>query len=196
MENRSGPAILFCLLTLAACDDTRPVLEPAPPLPPAPSSGTASGLNGAYTVTFSAAEECTDIGAELQQRTYLARIQPMNARTDDVVLSGADFYAGHETFMAMADGGLVRFFISSSYAMSAWLDDEPIVERLPEGRYLAILGTANAPVSFGQGPVTLAFSGSFSYCSAALSPAFPTLPPGCASPIVCKSANHKLTIAR
>jgi hypothetical protein len=81
-------------------------------------------------------------------------------------------------------------------AFNWWLEDQPIIERLPSGGYLAWMGTATTPVVRSTASVTAAFDGSVSYCATPREPDVTNYPPTCSAPIECKSDRHQLVLKR
>jgi len=143
-------------------------------------------LTGSFAVTITADSACDQIPDTLRTRTYNATIARDSGSIFSVALSGASLVANSDAFWATESGGDVHFYLSSLYAMNAWLDDLPIVEQVGSDQYLAVDGrTSVIPIT--QGPIDTTFEGSIAYCSAQAAPYYK-----CAS--LCTSKRHRLTL--
>lgn len=178
-----------------------PSAPAAPPAPrPLPSPAPSLDVNGEYTLTFTAADDCDQLQPEHRQRTYMAALSREQTFSGAFVfkgeLSGASFVPDYETFFGRVDSDSVEFYVSSLAAYNRWLDEEPIFERIGTG-YLSIVGYATfSPLTFGQSEVVAEVNGTFAYCSRA-QPAGPGYPPPCDVPRVsCRSQHHHLAVSR
>jgi hypothetical protein len=169
--------------------------------PTAPTSSTPLkllDLEGAYSVTFTAADSCSQIPTELRTRTYVATGSPQrNDRTTfTLALSGASFQPAYETFFARVAGDTVTLSVHSWDAARWWLEDHPIIERLGEGRSVEMMGTARADVPPSASSITAVFAGTYSYCPAITEASTPSYPTTCSAPVTCQSDRHQLSLAR
>jgi hypothetical protein len=155
-------------------------------------------LTGQYTITVSAAAECSQLPPALTTRTYVAEMKgdASNPLSFTSEIRGADFYPGYGSFFAVVGGDAARFFVSSADAYNAWLEDWPIFERLGPSSYLALQGVATVAVASGDVEISGTFNGSFAYCAAAREPAQWLFAPTCDAPVECKSSAHRLTLSR
>ena len=154
-------------------------------------------LGGASTVTFTAAAECTQLPAAVRTRTYSATGQPTTRPGHFTLeLGAANFYPAYDTFSGVAASDAVRFPVYSWQAFIWWLEDQPIFERLAGGTYIALSGTATAPVVQSNASIGATFDGSFSYCSDAHDPTVANIPPACAAAVECRSDHHQLLLSR
>ena len=199
-------ALVCALLAFAGCQNSTPspvfnapssptATQPLPVVPqsqpPAQPPAPAPILAADWDITFSAAAPCDDIPAALRTRTYAARFEAVNGWST-VVLSGAEFYSRYDTFFLRERSGLTRFWVSSLYAMQQWLEDQPIFERLAEGGFLALMGTADISIDLATSSSTSRFIGSFDYCPLATEPNNPDFPPSCPKLIRCDAGALKL----
>jgi hypothetical protein len=131
-------------------------------------------------------------------RTFTAAISP--TRPDRLnftsTLTGAQFQRGYDTFFAGVASDAVRFYVYSWDAFNWWLEDQPIIERVPPGGYVAWMGTATTPVVSSITSITAVFDGSVSYCAVPREPDVTNYPPTCSAPIECKSDRHQLVLRR
>jgi hypothetical protein len=156
-------------------------------------------LEGVYSVTFTAADSCSQIPTELRTRAYVATVSPERSdRTNFTLkLSGDSFQPAYDTFWAGVADDAVLLSVYSWDAFRWWLEDHPIVERLGEGRFVAMVGTARAlGVTSSASAITAAFRGTISYCAALTEPTIPSFPATCSAAIECQSDGHRLLLAR
>jgi hypothetical protein len=111
-------------------------------------------------------------------------------------LTGAEFQRGYETFFATVASDAARFSVYSWDAFNWWGEDQPIIERLPSGGYVAWMGTATTPVVSSTASITAQFDGSVSYCATPREPDMTNYPPTCSAPVECKSDHHQLVLTR
>jgi Carboxypeptidase regulatory-like domain len=155
-------------------------------------------LEGQYTITFSAAAECSQLPSQVRSRTYFASISP---RPDDrayftSTLTGAEFQHGYNTFFGAVGSNAARFSVYSWDAFNWWLEDQPIIERLPSGGYVAWMGTAMAPLVSSTASIVATLDGSVSYCAVPREPTMTNYPPTCSAVEECKSDHHQLVLKR
>jgi len=149
----------------------------------------AAVLSGSYTVTITADSACDQIPDALRTRTYNATIARDSGSIFSVALSGATLVANSDVFWATESGTDVHFYLSSLYAMNAWLDDLPIVDQVGSDQYLAVDGSTSV-IPITQGPIDTTFEGSIAYCLAdeRAAPYYNK----CAR--LCTSKRHRLTL--
>lgn len=160
---------------------------------------TLVDLEGTYAVTFTAADSCSQIPTELRTRTYVATGSPERSdrTTFTLKLSGASFQPAYDTFWATVAEDAVSLSVYSWDAFRWWLEDYPIIERVGEGRLVAMKGTARADaVASNASAITALFTGTYSYCTAITEPSFPNFPTTCSAPVECQSDRHHLRLAR
>jgi hypothetical protein len=164
---------------------------------------TFASLEGRQTIVFTADASCTQLPASLRGRSYTAVVTPSagapmaSPSTFVSALSGADFYAGYDKMSITGVRDAVRFNVFSWDAFNAWLEDDPIIERVTPTSHFSVLGTATAPVATGQSTITAALDGTFSFCAESKPGAQPQWPPTCAvPPVECKSTQHQITMIR
>ena len=159
---------------------------------------TPLDIEGQYTITFAAAAACSQLPAAAQTRTYTAAISP--TRPDRLnftsTLTGAEFQRGYDTFFAGVASDAARLYIYSWDAFNWWLEDQPIIERLPSGGYVAWMGTATTPVVNSTTSISATFDGSVTYCAVPREPEVTNYPPTCSAPVECKSDRHQLILKR
>jgi hypothetical protein len=161
-------------------------------------SVTSLDIEGQYTITFAAAAECSQLPSAVQTRTFTAAISP--TRPDRLnftsTLTGAQFQRGYDTFFAAVASDAARFYVYSWDAFNWWLEDHPIIERVPSGGYVAWMGTATTPVVSSTASITAQFDGSVSYCDMPREPTMTNFPPTCSALVECKSDRHQLVLKR
>ena len=158
------------------------------------------GLEGQYTATITAAGSCTELPAVARNRTYVATIQPNPSYKAGffTTLSGANLVPSYDRFYGNVADAAARFSVYSWDAFAAWLEDQPIIERLDANASVSFMGTAatGEPVR-STASVTATFDGVIAYCSAVKEPRAPTFPLECAAaPVECKSSQHRIQFTR
>lgn len=162
--------------------------------PAAPTTSTTSAasippatpalLPAQFQISFSADSACTALPAVARTRTYSATTNG-NGSPYLIELANATFGGGSylwHTIYADVSGENARMFFQ----------DPPIWEQLPSDQYLVIFGIeAGGPIR--ELPATLSFAGDFTFCAVAGPDSYPE----CEVPeIVCRSSEHRLTVAR
>lgn len=176
--------VICAMVLMAACGGDATRLAPAPTTsltPTAPAPVTAA-LSGRYRMSFSADPVCAGLPAAVQTRTYTA-----TANGALITLSGA-------TFGASAGGydWQSLYVKASGDDVQLYFQDPPIWELLSAQEYVVIYGEY-ASGSVRELPATLSFDGFFKFCPDTERDSYPE----CEVPeIVCRSANHRLVIAR
>jgi hypothetical protein len=161
-------------------------------------------VEGDYTITFTAADECSMLPSSLRRRTYPSTIDiwrrfdvPPLGGVFAIQLSESDFFPELRTLSLSIRGNTAKFFISSFEAEQRWLDDVPIYERLGATGYLSLHGRATTVMSVTDTAFTTTFDGIMSHCPKSLDPLGPGYPPKCAAmAIECHSSRHQLTGSR
>ena len=158
---------------------------------------TPLDIEGQYTITFTAAAECTQLPFAVRSRTFTAAVSPVPDRPNFTsTLTGADFQRGYDTFSAVVASDAARFLVYSWDAFNWWGEDQPIIERLSTGGNVAWMGTATTPVVTSTAFITANFDGSVSYCAVPRDPEVTNYPPTCSAPVECKSDRHQLALRR
>src|SRR5580765_2051918 len=102
-------------------------------------SGAISSLAGRYTLSIDVIDECREIRADLLHRRYDA-VLTQNRLIIDVALTESRFLSGSSRFHGRADTGGVTFGLDS---VDFFRGNFPsIAERLPDGTFMVVDGTA------------------------------------------------------
>ena len=157
-------------------------------------------LDGAYTVTFTAANSCTDLPPAARTRTYVATFRPLPDNKTFVVapLSGADLFPFYNTISGSVSNDAAVFYVDSWDADKAWGDDEPIIDRLAPNTYLSLDGRGTSPILTSTASIAATFNGTIAYCAASQDPAHQDWPLTCATGalVECKSSQHQMVLTR
>ena len=157
-------------------------------------------LDGAYTVTFTAAGSCTDLPPVARTRTYLARFQPSPDNKTFVVapLSGADLFPFYNKISATVSNDAAVFYVDSWDADNSWGDDDPIIDRLDSNSYVSFDGQGTSSILTSTASIAATFNGTIAYCSISQDPAHPDWPLTCAAGalVECKSSQHQMMLTR
>ena len=157
-------------------------------------------LDGAYTVTFSAADSCTDLPLAARTRTYVARFQPSSGSKTLVVapLSGGDLFPFYNTISGSVSNDAAVFSVASWDADNAWGDDEPIIDRLGSNTYVSFDGRGTSPTVTSTASIAAAFNGTIAYCATSQDPINQNWPLTCATGalVECKSSQHRMILTR
>jgi hypothetical protein len=208
MSWQSGLSVLLLLSAIAACDSTSPL--PTVPSPPPAAAGTSAPsepspdpnlppdpLVGRYVLELALGPDCGSVPDAAKHRTYAARIDSRGGTSYVVTLSEATFLSGSictaapsgfdcNQFPASRAGELLRFDLINE-------NDEGhgghIVERVPAGTWIEVIGSAAGPVQGGT--ITATGSASAWYCPTPAGYPFP-----CQSFVSCKSDDFRLTFTR
>lgn len=150
-------------------------------------------LTGTYALTLTAAAECTALPEVARVRRYAAEIYHASDREIVVVLSGADLQPGYEAFWGQVNEDRVSLVVWSKMANDAWLDGEPIIDRLSADEMVTVSGATDwfGPPFVGA---PLPFNGTIAYCTAAMPPAGPWWAATCPAPIGCRSDHHAIAL--
>jgi hypothetical protein len=143
-----------------------------------------------------AADTCDALPLDVRTRNWEASIGGLAGNFEIVPLGGANFYPAYDTISAGTRSGLFNLFLQSREAFDLWFDDVPVYERLPEGGYVSVHGSAAASASGLAFPLAMDVSGTIDFCAAAADRQWP-FAPGCSVPVVsCTSTRHRVTLAR
>lgn len=161
-------------------------------------------VEGDYTITFTAADECSMLPSSLRRRIYSSTIDiwqrfdvPPLGGFFAIGLTESDFFPELRTLSLSLRGNRGNFFISSFEAQERWGDDVPIYERLGATEYLSLHGTATTVMSVTDTAFATTFDGIMSYCPKSFDPLGRGSPPRCAAiAIDCHSSRHELTGSR
>jgi hypothetical protein len=157
-------------------------------------------LDGAYTVTFTAADSCTDLPPVARTRTYVARFQPSTGNKTFVVapLSGADLFPFYDTISGSVSNDAAVFYVDSWDADNAWGDDEPIIDRLDSNNYVSFNGQGTSSILTSTASIAATFNGTIAYCATSQDPAHQDWPLTCATGALaeCKSSEHQMILTR
>jgi hypothetical protein len=155
-------------------------------------------LSGAWAITFTADAQCTDLLPEYRTRRYTATLLPHKDRPAQFVadVHGADMVPLYDQFVTAVASDRARFMIFSRYAFDSWLEDQPVIERLPSGGMISVSGTALV-TGFGSGrPAASDLDGTVSYCAEPRPPVAADFPPTCGvAPVRCASQHHRFELA-
>jgi hypothetical protein len=154
---------------------------------------------GMYDITFTAANECTQLPTVARQRVYRAQVSP------DGLSSGL----GRGRFSAMVfnieprDNAFfdaeVRGEPPQTLRVHVVTDPYPnppigLVERIAPGMFLDLTGSAELPL--GAQSATVAFDGTFALCPAEVAVSYFTSYRCPIQPTTCRSSNHRLVWTR
>jgi hypothetical protein len=160
-------------------------------------------IEGDYTMTFTASDECTMLPSTLRRRAYPATVvaaRRFASSTDAnfaIELSGSDFFPELRILSLSIRASNARFFVASVEAEQRWGDDLPIYERVDGTGYLSLHGTGTATLTVSDTAFNTTFDGIMSYCPRSTSPFGPGNPPQCSVPAVdCQSDRHQLSGSR
>jgi hypothetical protein len=157
-------------------------------------------LDGAYTVTFTAADSCTNLPRAARTRTYVARFQPLPANKTVVVapLSGADLFPFYNTISGSVSNDAVVFYVDSWDADNSWGDDDPIIDRLDSNTYVSFDGQGTSSILTSTASIAATFNGTIAYCATSQDPAHQDWPLTCATGalVECKSSQHQMMLMR
>jgi hypothetical protein len=103
------------------------------------ASGQVSTLAGRYTVSIDVIDPCQQIAGEFQHRRYDA-VVTQDRLTVDVVLTEPRFLSESNRFHGTADAGGATFALGSVNLFNGTFPS--VVERLPDGTFLTLEGTA------------------------------------------------------
>ena len=166
-------------------------------------SAASYPIEGNYTVTFTAASECSVLPSSLRRRAYPSTIAIYRRSTSPLEgtftmeLSGSDFFPQLRTLSLSIRNNTGSFFIASFEADQRWMDDLPVYERLGANEYFSVHGKATVAVSVNDTAFTTTFDGIMSYCPRSIDPIGTGFPPNCAVPAIdCRSDHHQLTGSR
>lgn len=171
-----GVACVLVLLT--ACGGDRTAVSPVMPTAAVPPTRPAS-LPNAFQISFSADPACTMLPEVARARSYSARVVGDGIDLGNATFAGDGSYLWHTLYARFVEDVVHLYF-----------QDPPVWERLTADEYVVIYGI-EAVGTVRDLPATLSFTGSFTFCAKAE----PDRYPECVVPeIVCRSADHKLTI--
>jgi hypothetical protein len=160
-------------------------------------------IEGDYTLTFAAADECTTLPSTMRRRSYSATIVASRQFVSSldgnfgIELSGSDFFPELRTLSLSIRASTARFFVASVEAEQRWGDDVPIYERIGATGYLSLHGTGTTTLTVSDTAFDTTFDGIMSYCPSSTNPFGPGSPPRCTAPAIdCQSVRHQLTGAR
>jgi Carboxypeptidase regulatory-like domain len=145
---------------------------------------------GTYDMTFTAANECTQLPAVARQRVYRGQAYP-NGRARFTVSVFDIQPIDHAYFWAEVRA-------ESPQTLRIQVVTEPaangLVERIEPGMFLEITGSAELPL--GAQSAAAAFDGTFAVCPAEVAVSYET-PYRCpVQPTTCRSANHRFAWTR
>jgi hypothetical protein len=145
---------------------------------------------GIYDVTFTAANECTQLPAVARQRTYLASLGPNGRRRFSAMVFNIK-PIDHAFFWAEVRGEPPRTLLVRVVTEPETIG---LVERINSDLFIEIIGTAELPI--GARSAAAAFDGTFALCPAEVTVSYET-PYRCpVPPTTCRSANHRFAWTR
>jgi hypothetical protein len=148
---------------------------------------------GMYDMTFTAANECTQLPTVARQRTYRAHVYPNGrGRFSAMVLNIEPI---HNTVFPSEVRGeppqTLRVHVVTDPSVNPAIG---IVERIEPGIFLEVTGSAELPL--GAQSAVAAFDGTFALCPAETAVSYET-PYRCpVQPTTCRSANHRFVWTR
>lgn len=145
---------------------------------------------GTYDMTFTAANECTQLPTVARQRTYRASLGPNGRRRFSATVFNIE-PIDHAFFWAEVRGEPPRTLLVRVVTEPETIG---LVERINSDLFIEILGTAELPL--GAQSASAAFDGTFALCPAEVTVSYFT-PYRCpVQPTTCRSANHRLAWMR
>ena len=148
---------------------------------------------GTYEMTFTAANECTQLPAVARQRVYRGHVGPNGrGRFSAIVVNIAPIF--NTVFSSEVRGEppqtLHVHVVTDEYENPAI----GLVERIEPDMFFEVTGSADLPL--GAQSAAAAFDGTFASCSAEVAVSYET-PYRCpVHPTTCRSANHRLAWMR
>ena len=144
---------------------------------------------GIYDITFTAANECTQLPTVARQRVYQGQVYPNGRGRFSATISNI-VPIDHAYFWAEVRA-------ESPQTLRIQVVTEPangLVERIEPGMFLEITGSAELPL--GAQSAAAAFDGTFALCPAEVTVSYET-PYRCpVPPTTCRSANHRFAWTR
>jgi hypothetical protein len=194
-------AIVFAsAVAVAACDDSTPTAPTSDGMFSNVANSTSGrhDLEGRFSFTFTAAPSCSQLPPAVRSRTFTGVMSPTATvfTAFTARLEGADFFPSFDTFSSTVSDGAARFRIFSWDAFNRRREDHPIVERVGPTSFVALQGTAHAPLVPSPTAILAQFDGSFTFCPSFSAPGRPSYPPTCAAPVQCRSDRHELRLIR
>ena len=148
---------------------------------------------GMYDMTFTAANECTQLPAVSRQRTYWAQVSPNGrGRFSAMLLNIEPIY--NTVFDSEVRGEppqTLRLHVVTEPSANPAIG---IVERIAPDLFLEIIGSAELPIGAQSGAA--AFDGTLAACPAEAVVSYDTLYRCPVQPWSCRSANHRLAWMR
>ena len=147
-------------------------------------------VTGIYDMTFTAANECTQLPTVARQRMYRGAVGPNGRGRFSATISNI-VPIDHAYFWAEVRA-------ESPQTLRIQVVTEPaangLVERIEPGMFLEITGSAELPL--GAQSAAAAFDGTFAVCPAEVAVSYET-PYRCPiQPTTCRSANHRFAWTR
>jgi len=155
--------------------------------------------NGDYTVTVTADPACTNLPAALRTRTYRGSLASDAGGAFRLVLGEGEMVPSQSVAFGNLRNTTVTIFVSSEELFLRWLEDWPIVERLPNVGALSFYGRAEGTLRPENATINAAFDGVIAYCSAATidTTIDNVLLSACKVPLVeCRSGQHLVLLDR
>ena len=177
----------------------RSVPEPGAPRPPVHLGFELEAIDapiivaGMYDMTFTAANECTQLPTVARQRTYQAQVYPNGrGRFSAMVFNIEPIY--NTVFDSEVRGEpphtLRVHVVTEPYANPAI----GLVERIEPDMFLEVIGSAELPI--GAQSAAAAFDGTFAFCPAEAAVSYETAYRCPVQPTTCRSANHRFAWTR
>ena len=180
---------------LAACGEGRVVPPPTTPSPPITAQERTT-LTGDYTLTVSADAACADLPAPLRARTYKGSVRPDPIGDFQLVLTEADLVPVQSVAYGSVRNKTVSLYLSSWELYLRWLEEWPIVERLPNGGSISLKGRAEGPFEAQDQVISAPVDGLIAYCPASTVDSLFLLPACSVAPIECTSRQHMVSLVR
>jgi len=150
-------------------------------------------VTGTYDMTFTAANECTQLPAIARQRAYRAHVSPNGrGRFSAIVFQIEPIYniVFHAEVRGVPPQTLRVDVVTDPYENPAI----GLVERIGPGLFFEVIGSAE--LAIGAQSAAAAFDGTFALCPAEAAVSYDT-PYRCpVQPTTCRSANHRLAWTR
>jgi hypothetical protein len=148
---------------------------------------------GIYDMTFTAANECTQLPTVARQRVYRGQVYPNGRARFSVMVFNIE-PIDHAFFHAEVRGEPPQTLQVHVVTEPAANPAIGLVERIEPAMFLEVTGSAE--LALGAQSAAAAFDGTFALCPAEVAVSYET-PYRCPiQPVTCRSANHRLAWTR
>jgi hypothetical protein len=164
-----------------------------------PSSGrtvvpTGFDFSREYTLSITADPACTDLPPAYLSKTFSVTFGPSTVIVGEVGrITTEGMEPNYNSFFVRGYSDGMKVGLYSQYAVEAWLEEDPLIQRLGPREHYSILGNGSVPF-LQAGKTSGEWSGVITYCSADEPPRQPTWASTCpvAATARCESTHHRL----